>query len=159
MIAHRFARTLVAVAAVAAMAATGARAEKPPACDLQRGCEALGVAATIPLERSPSCGTFTWCGRWTITAPGTYTATFTFTNVGHFGTGKLETSFEAPAGFAKTDDSCTGASIGPGKSCSITVTLAATEVRSYGGSQLIVHGRAHKGWNQVARIILSGSTE
>jgi hypothetical protein len=144
------------MAALAALAATVARAEKPTACDLQPGCEGLGVAATIPLERSPSCGTFTWCGHWTITAPGTYATTLTITNTAHFGTGKLETSFDAPAGFAHTDDSCTGASIGPGKSCSITVTLAATEVRPYGGSRLLVRGRTHKGWNQVARIMLAG---
>ena len=155
MISFRFGVSLVVVTAVAAVAATLARAEKPPSCDTPR-CEALAVTATIPLERSPTCGTFTWCGHWTITAPGSYTTILTITNTGHFGTGKLETTFTTGPGFSFADDSCTGANLGPGKSCSITATLVATAVRSYPGGGLIVSGRIHKGWNPLARIMLAG---
>jgi len=147
--------TLVAVMALAGLAATLARAEKPAICDTPR-CEALDVSATIPLERSPTCGTFSWCGRWTITAPGIYATTLTVTNTGHFGTGKLETIYGNGAGFTHTDDTCTGANLAPGNSCSITVTLAAPEVTSYVDGGLIIRGRIHKGWNPLARIILAG---
>ena len=155
MISFRFGVALVAVTALAGVAATFARAEKPPSCDTPR-CEALTVVATIPLERSPACGTFTWCGRWTITAAGTYTTTLTVTNTGHFGTGKLETTYATGAGFTYANDTCTGANLGPGKTCSITVTLVATEVTSYVDGGFIVRGRIHKGWNPLARILLAG---
>ena len=155
MISFRIGVTLVAATAVAAVAATLARAEKPPSCETPR-CEALAVAATIPLERSPSCGTSSWRGHWTITAPGINTTTLTVRNTGHFGTGKLETTYGTGAGFIYTDDTCTGANLAPGKSCSITVTLAATAVTSYVDGGLIVRGRIHKGWNPLARIVLAG---
>ena len=155
MISFRFGVTLVAVTALAGVGATLARAEKPPSCDTPR-CEALTVVATIPLERSPTCGTSSWCGHWTITAPGTYTTTLTVTNTGHFGTGKLETTYGTGAGFTYTDDTCTGANLAPGKSCSITVTLDATAVISYVDGGLIIRGRIHKGWNPLARILLAG---
>ena len=72
------------------------------------------------------------------------------------GTGKLETTYGTGAGFIYTDDTCTGANLAPGKSCSITVTLAATAVTSYVDGGLIVRGRIHKGWNPLARIVLAG---
>ena len=60
------------------------------------------------------------------------------------------------AGFTYTNDTCTGANLGPGKTCSITVTLVATEVTSYVDGGFIVRGRIHKGWNPLARILLAG---
>ena len=155
MISLRFGATLAALTMVAAVTATLARAEKPPSCDVPQ-CEALAVAATIPLERSPTCGTFTWCGHWTITTAGTYTTVLTITNSGHVGTGKLETTFRTGAGFAYSEDTCTGTSLGPGKSCSITVTLTAAAVVPYVDGGLLIRGRVHKGWTPLARILLAG---
>ena len=50
--------------------------------------------------------------------------TFTLTNSGGSGTSMLTVSLSGPAAFTPTQDGCTGASLGPGKSCSVTVRYA-----------------------------------
>lgn len=57
--------------------------------------------------------------------PGqTASQTFTLTNVGHKATGMLTVVLTGSASFTKTVDTCTGNSLGPTKSCSVTVQFA-----------------------------------
>lgn len=152
----RFGVTLVLVLVTAAASATLAQAEKPPGeCQLVSGCEAFVVTATIELERGPSCGRFTWCALTTFPAPGTYATTYRITNNGHVGTGPLESTFTIGQGYTYTDDTCTGRNLAPGKSCSLTMTFTATDMTTSHFGGVVISGRIHKGWNPLARLLLS----
>jgi hypothetical protein len=91
---------------------------------------ALGVPAVA------ASATQTPVTSWSpTTAPGTYnygtvnagqsvSQTFTLANSGGSATSALTITLTGSAAFTKTADSCTGASLGPGKSCTVTVSYA-----------------------------------
>ena len=62
----------------------------------------------------------------TIDAGTTATQAFTFTNGGGSATGAMVASLSGSFRFSITADTCTGASLGPKRSCSVTVQYAPT---------------------------------
>jgi hypothetical protein len=56
----------------------------------------------------------------------TASKTFTLTNSGGSATGALTVSLTGSSAFSKTADTCTARSLGPNKSCSVTVQYAPT---------------------------------
>jgi hypothetical protein len=56
----------------------------------------------------------------------TASKTFTLTNSGGVATGALKVSLTGASAFSKTADTCTAASLGPKKTCSVTVQYAPT---------------------------------
>ena len=66
-----------------------------------------------------SPGTFDY---GTLTAGQTASQSFTLTNSGGSATAALTITLSGPAAFTKAADSCTGTSLGPGKSCTVTVS-------------------------------------
>lgn len=80
---------------------------------------ALASTAAPSLSFTPSS--------WTagpIDSGTTTTQTFTLTNTGGKASGGLTVTLPGSAAFTTTADTCTGRSLGPGKSCSITVQYA-----------------------------------
>ena len=62
----------------------------------------------------------------TIDAGTTVSHTYVLTNSGSAATGALSVTLSGSSAFAKTADTCTDASLGPKKSCSVTVQYAPT---------------------------------
>ena len=60
----------------------------------------------------------------TIDSGTTASKTYTLTNSGGTATRALTVSLPDPSAFSKTADTCTGTSLGPNKSCSVTVQYA-----------------------------------
>jgi hypothetical protein len=80
---------------------------------------AVASAGTPPsLSWSSSSGSFDY---GTVQAGQTPSLTFTLTNSGGSATGALTVSLPSPSPFSVTSDNCTGTSLGPGKSCTVTV--------------------------------------
>ena len=80
---------------------------------------ALASSAAPSLSFTPSS--------WTagpIDSGTTTTQTFTLTNTGDKASGAITITLPGSAAFTTTADTCTGRSLGPGKSCSITVQYA-----------------------------------
>jgi hypothetical protein len=67
----------------------------------------------------------------TIDAGTTASQTFALTNTGGSATGTLSVSLSGSSAFSTTADTCTGVSLGPKKTCSVTVQYAPTD---YGSS-------------------------
>jgi len=83
----------------------------------------VGQAAGAPaLAFTPSTnGSFDYG----TVAPGqTASQTFTLRNTGGSGSGGLTVALAGSGAFTKTSDACTGAALGPGKSCGVTVRYA-----------------------------------
>jgi hypothetical protein len=70
-----------------------------------------------------SAGTYNY---GTLTAGQTASQAFTLTNSGGKATAVLKITLTGAAAFTKTADTCTGTSLGPKKSCSVTVQYAPT---------------------------------
>lgn len=90
------------------------------------GAGVLSVAPGALASSAPPSLAFT-PSSWTAgpVAAGTATSqTFTITNTGGKASGALKVTLSGAAAFAATADSCTGRSLGPGKSCSVTVRYA-----------------------------------
>src|SRR5881397_48266 len=60
----------------------------------------------------------------TVVVCQTASRTFTLTNSGGSATAALTVALTGSAAFTKTADACTATSLGPGKSCSVTVTYS-----------------------------------
>ena len=64
----------------------------------------------------------------TIDAGTTASTTFTLRNSGRSATGALSISLTGSSAFSKTTDTCTATSLGPKKSCTVTIQYAPTTV-------------------------------
>ena len=64
----------------------------------------------------------------TLTAGQTTAKTFTLANTGSSATAALSITLTGSAAFAKTADTCTGTSLGPGKTCTVTIAYTAPAV-------------------------------
>ena len=65
------------------------------------------------------------------TVSQTASQTFTLTNSGGSASGALRVGLTGSAAFTKTADACTGTSLGPRKSCTVTVAFSPTTAGSY----------------------------
>lgn len=72
----------------------------------------------------------------TIDAGTTASQTFALTNSGGTATRALAVSLPDPSAFSKTVDTCTGTSLGPKKSCSVTVEYAPTSAGASDSAKL-----------------------
>jgi centrosomal CEP192-like protein len=79
---------------------------------------AVASARAPALSWSSSSGSFDY---GTVQAGQTPSLTFTLTNTGDSGTGALTVSLPSPSPFSITSDTCTRTSLGPRKSCTVTV--------------------------------------
>jgi hypothetical protein len=70
----------------------------------------------------------------TVVVGQTASQTFTLTNSGGSGTSALTIALTGSAAFTKTADTCNGTSLGPKKSCSVTVQFAPTGTGSAGAT-------------------------
>lgn len=59
------------------------------------------------------------------TLTGGHTAATTFTNTGGTATSALKITLTGAGAFTKTADTCTGTSLGPRKTCTVTLTYTA----------------------------------
>jgi hypothetical protein len=91
----------------------------------------------------------------TVDAGTVVSHTFVLTNTGSGATGALAVTLSASAAFAKTADTCTGASLGPKKSCSVTVQYAPT---AEGAKSSATLSAASKKPLAVATVSLSGAS-
>lgn len=91
----------------------------------------------------------------TIDAGTVASHTFVLTNTGSAATGALSATLSGSSAFAKTADTCTGASIGPKKSCSVTVRYAPT---AQGASSSATLTAASKKPLAVATVSLTGAS-
>jgi hypothetical protein len=88
---------------------------------------------------SPSTnGTFDYGA---VYPPQTASQTFMLTNSGGSATGMLMVALSGSAAFTKTSDACTGTSLGPGKSCTVTVEFAPADTGKSGTGTLTATGR------------------
>jgi len=81
------------------------------------GPAAAGTAPMLAFTPSPSA-----YGQ--VTVGQTASQTFTLANSGGMASRALTVTLPGPAGFTITADTCTGTSLGPGKSCTVTVRFA-----------------------------------
>jgi hypothetical protein len=77
----------------------------------------------------------------TIDSGTTGSKTFTLTNSGGVATAALKVSLTGSAAFSKTADTCTAVSLGPKKSCSVTVQYAPTSAGSNDAGTLTVKSK------------------
>src|SRR5205823_1785258 len=100
------------------------------------------------------------------TSPGTFdfgavkvgdtpSQTFTLTNSGGSAPGALTITFSGSAAFSITSDACTGTSLGPRKSCAVTVEYAPTAAGASDTATLTATGKKPSG--RSASITLTGS--
>ena len=109
--------------ALASFTPLGAAEPPPPA--------ALAFTPSIA-GYPPSSGLYNF---GTLDVGTTASQIFTLTNIGGTASGALTISLGAEAGvFTKTADTCTGISLGPGKSCSVTVQYSPSGVRIIDGA-------------------------
>jgi hypothetical protein len=103
----------------AAVAAGAALVLLGPATGVARasGAPVLSWAPTT------SAGTYNY---GTLTAGQTLSQAFTLTNSGGTATSALKIRLAGSSAFTKTADTCTATSLGPKKSCSVTITYAPT---------------------------------
>jgi hypothetical protein len=71
----------------------------------------------------------------------TASQTFTLTNSGRSATGALTIALTGSPAFHTTVDSCTAVSLGPGRSCSVTVGYTATSAGQHDTAMLVATGR------------------
>src|SRR6266511_2364412 len=113
------------------------------------GALAVAVALLVPaagqadgepaLAFTPSTnGAYDYC---TVVVGQTASQTFTLTNSGGSATAALTVALTGSAAFAKTADACTATSLGPGKSCSVTVVYSPTVVGQSDTATLTASGR------------------
>jgi hypothetical protein len=117
-------RIFVAVAAVTGMllAATAGQAGGPPS-----------------IAWSPSTsGGFDF---GTVAVGHTASQTFTLTNTGGSASAALTVTLSGPATFSIAEDNCTGTSLGPRKSCDVTVEYAPTTSGPSGAATLEAQGK------------------
>ena len=69
-----------------------------------------------------------------LAAGQTAATTFTLANTGGSASSALTITLPGSAAFAKTADTCTGTSLGPGKTCTVTVTYTAPAVPGQTGT-------------------------
>jgi hypothetical protein len=91
----------------------------------------------------------------TIDAGTSVFHTFVLTNQGSGATGALTVTLSGSSSYAKTADTCTGASLGPKKSCSVTVQYAPT---AEGAKSSATLSAASKKPLAVATVSLSGAS-
>jgi hypothetical protein len=103
---------------------------------IARAAVVTGTVMALVVPTLAASATQTPVTRWSpTTSPGTYdygmltegtavSQTFTLTNSGGSATSALTITLTGSAAFTKTADSCTGTSLGPGKSCAVTVSYA-----------------------------------
>ena len=136
---HLIARAaaLAAAAAAIALPATAAAAAGPPA-----------LSWTPATAGSYSYGT----------PAGGQTAakTFTLANSGGSATSALTITLTGPAAFAKTADTCTGTSLGPGKTCTVTVAYTAAAVPGQAATATLTATSANP--KATAALALAGAT-
>lgn len=92
---------------------------------------ARGVAASWSPTTSP--GTFSYNSSFSNGQPvnpgQTFSQKFALTNSGSSATSALKITLTPSSAFATSHDTCTGTSLGPKKSCSITVSYTAHDPR------------------------------
>jgi hypothetical protein len=97
----------------------------------------VGQAARLPATAfSPSSYDY-----GTIDAGTTASKTFTLTNSGGSATGALSVSLTGSSAFSVTADTCTARSLGPRKSCSVTVRYAPTTAGASDSATLRASGK------------------
>src|SRR6266545_586956 len=77
----------------------------------------------------------------TVVVCQTASQTFTLTNSGGSATAALTVALTGSAAFTKTADACTATSLGPGKSCSVTVVYSPTAAGQSDTATLAASGR------------------
>ena len=88
-------------------------------------------AVAVPAAAAAATGppVLTWApasySYGTLAAGQTTAKTFTLTNSGGSATSALKITLAGPAAFTKTADTCTGTSLGPRKTCTVTLTYTA----------------------------------
>ena len=110
-------RTLIPAAA--ALAAAAAAVIVPAAAAAATAPVVLGWAPTT------SPGSYNYGN---LIAGQTAAKKFTLTNTGTAGSSALKITWTGPAAFTKTADTCTGTSLGPKKTCTVTITYTAPAV-------------------------------
>jgi hypothetical protein len=129
------AAALVAAAAAIAVSAAAAAAAKPP------------VLAWSPATYSYG----------TLAAGQTAATTFTLASSGGSASSALKITVPGSAAFAKTADTCTGTSPGPGKTCTVTVAYTAPAVPGQAGiATLTAAGNKPVGTTVTDTATLSG---
>jgi hypothetical protein len=119
---------------------------------LRAGVAAVAVAATLPAAAAAQAVTQAPVLGFTPTANGvhdygavdvgqTASQTFTLTNSGGSATGALTIALAGAPAFDKTADSCTETSLGPRKSCSVTVEYAPTSAGQGDTAMLTATGK------------------
>ena len=91
----------------------------------------------------------------TVDAGTTASKTFTLTNSGGSATAALTVSLTGASAFSKTADTCTATSLGPNKSCSVTVQYAPT---TDGASDSATLTASSKKPTAIATASLSGAS-
>jgi hypothetical protein len=113
-------------------------------------------AATTPasLAWSPttSSGTYDY-GTLNAGAGQTKSVTFTLTNAGGMASGTLAITLSGPSAFTITKDGCTGTSLGPKKSCTVTAKYAPTSSGENASASLSATGE-----NASASLTLTGKS-
>src|SRR6266545_474363 len=100
---------------------------------------AAGQGAGAPaLAWSPTNGAYDY---GTVTVGQTASQTFTLTNSGGSATGILTVTLSGSSAFTKTADGCTATSLGPRKSCSVSVQYAPTTAGQSDSATLAASGK------------------
>ena len=86
---------------------------------------AAAAAATGPPALAWAPATADGYNYGTLTAGHTAATTFTLTNTGGTATSALKITLTGAGAFTKTADTCTGTSLGPRKTCTVTLTYTA----------------------------------
>ena len=155
-----FGRAATITAAAASRARSGgARAALALAVLAAAGAGAVAAAGPASASQMPviswsqttSAGTYDY---GTLTAGTTVSKTFTLRNTGGSDTSALTITLTGPA-FTTTADSCTGTSLGPGKSCTVAVSYAPASASQTDTGTLTA--AAHKA-AVTARLALRGAS-
>jgi hypothetical protein len=91
----------------------------------------------------------------TIDSGTTASKTFTLTNSGGSATGALSVSLTGSSAFSVTADTCTARSLGPRKSCSVTVRYAPTTAGASDSATLSASGKKR---DAIATASLTGAS-
>jgi HYDIN/CFA65/VesB family protein len=100
--------------------------------------QARGTAPAIDWSPTTDVGTYDYGA---VTPGQTVSLTFTLTNTGGSATAMLTVTFSGSAAFSMTSDGCTGTSLGPGKSCDVTVQYAPTTAGQSDSATLDASGK------------------
>ena len=132
---HRFISSVTVLVAAAALLLVPAAGQ-------------AGGAPSIAWSPTTSDGTYDYGA---VNVGQTASQTFTLTNSGGRATGTLAVALSGPSAFTITADGCTARSLGPGKSCNVTVQYAPT-VGGSGTATLTATGE-----HASASLTLTGS--